>query len=86
MTPQTDAYISLLMQIPLVGIFVWFSLVLIKIFMNHLKELNVSWQGFLEEQRKANNESIVTLTNEVKGLCTGIAEMRGTIGRSPDRK
>ena len=71
MTPtiQVDAYIGLLAQIPLVAIFVWFSLQLIAVFLKSISELrntfvdsitqrDKEWMTFLEQERKANHEAI----------------------------
>ncbi len=78
-----NTYISLLIQIPLVGIFVWFSLKLISVFMAYLEKLDTKWQTFLEEQRKASQDAIAHMAgrfaDEIKGLSKEVAELRGKI-------
>ena len=84
MTPTgADAYIGLLIQIPLVGIFVWFTLKIIKTFMDFLEKRDVSWQTFLNDQREANNKSIAHMAErfaeEIRVLGKEVSEMRGAI-------
>lgn len=78
-------YISLLIQIPLVGIFVWFSLTLIKIFMQYLERLEAKWETFLDQQAQQNHEAIAHMAgrfaDEIKALSKEIAEMRGKINK-----
>jgi hypothetical protein len=90
----TEAYIGLLIQVPLVGIFVWFSLKIVSIFMasldlrdrqwtTSLESRDKQWQDFLEQQRKANNEAIAHMaqrfSDEIKQLGKEVAELRGAI-------
>lgn len=78
-----NTYISLLVQIPLVGIFVWFSLRLISVFLESIDKRDVQWQKFLEEQRKASHEAIAHMAErfatEIKALAKEVAEIRGKI-------
>jgi hypothetical protein len=78
-----DNYIGLLIQIPLVGIFVLFSLRLIAIFMESLDKRDASWQVFLEQQRKQSNEAIqfmaARFADEIRVLGKEVSEMKGKI-------
>jgi hypothetical protein len=80
---MNDTYISLLIQVPLVGIFVWFSLRLISVFLASLEKRDAQWQAFLEEQRKASHEAIAHMagrfSDEIKALAKEVAEIRGKI-------
>jgi hypothetical protein len=76
-----NEYISLLIQIPLVGIFVWFSLRLITIFLDSLEKRDIQWKAFLEEQRKASQDAMAHMAgrfaDEIKTLAKEVAEIRG---------
>ncbi len=78
-----DSYISLLIQIPLVGIFVWFSLRLISIFMASLEKRDEQWRVFLEEQRQSSQDAIAYMAgrfaDEIKVLGKEVAEIRGKL-------
>ncbi len=60
---NVEPYIGLLIQVPLVGVFIWFALRLISIFMAFLDKRDESWQAFLEQQRKQNNEVISNMAS-----------------------
>lgn len=83
MTTGPDAYISLLIQIPLVGIFVWFTLKIIKTFMDFLEKRDASWQAFLDNQRKQNNEAVAHMAerfaSEIREIGKEVAAMRGLL-------
>jgi hypothetical protein len=53
-----DAYIGLLIQIPLVGIFVWFSLKLIEVFLHSIDARDAHWKEFIKQEREANHAAI----------------------------
>jgi hypothetical protein len=78
-----EAYIGLLIQIPLVGIFVWFSLQLITIFLKSLDARDVQWRSFMEQERKANQEAISHMSarfaDEIRTLGKEVSELRGKI-------
>lgn len=82
MTTLPD-YISLLVQIPLVGIFVWFALRLVNSFQASLENRDAQWQAFLEEQRTAFHDALTTMGNrfgdEIRTLAKEVAELRGVI-------
>ena len=80
-----EPYIGLLIQIPLVGIFVWFSLQLISIFLKSLDARDIQWRQFMESERKANHESIAYMaerfSNEIRTLGKEVGELRGRIDK-----
>jgi hypothetical protein len=93
MTSNIEAYIGLLIQIPLVGIFVWFSLQLISIFLKSMEALRNSfiqsidardkeWRLFIEQERKANHDAIAHMAqrfaDEIRILSKEVAELRGS--------
>jgi len=91
LTPtQLEPYIGLLVQVPLVGIFVWFSLQLINIFLKSISDLrntfvdsitdrDKEWMIFLEQERKANHEAIGHMAerfaDEIRVLGKAVTEM-----------
>jgi hypothetical protein len=92
MTPNLEAYIGLLIQIPLVGIFVWFSLQLISIFLKSMTDLRNSfissmdlrdreWRTYIDQERQANHDAIAHMAqrfaDEIRVLAKEVAELRG---------
>lgn len=81
MGTEIESYIGLLIQIPLVGIFVLFSLRLVAIFLESLDKRDVQWQIFLEEQRKSYHDAIQSMSSrfgdEIRVLGKEISELRG---------
>jgi hypothetical protein len=63
-----EPWINLLIQIPLVGIFVWFTLERDKRAQANEVERDTQWRDFLKEQRVANNEALGRLAEEIKNL------------------
>jgi hypothetical protein len=82
MTPSTEAWVSLAIQIPIVGIFVWFSLQIVSSFLRTLEQRDKSWQDFLNQQREADRASIGAMAqrfaDEIRALGKEVAELRGT--------
>ena len=91
---MNDQYISLLVQVPLVGIFIYFTLRLISIFNATIEKRDDAWQTaiekrdqewriFLSEQRTASNETIVALGarfgNEIKDVGEKVATLTGIL-------
>ncbi len=78
-----EAYIGLLIQVPLVGIFVWFSLKMITIFMASIDERDKAWQLFLDQQRQANNTAIAHMaerfSDEIRSLGKEVAAIRSEL-------
>ncbi len=79
-----ENYISLLAQIPLVGIFVWFSLRLITVFMASLEKRDEQWRVFLEQQRLTSQDAMAHMAgrfaDEIKAIGKEVAEIRGKLG------
>lgn len=80
---NAEAYIGLLIQVPLVGIFVWFALALIKTFTDSIERRDKAWQDFLEQQRKANNDAISNMAarfaDEIRTLGKEVSSLRGAM-------
>ena len=80
MTPEL---IGLLVQIPLVGIFVWFSLQLIAIFLKAIDARDQQWRAWMEAERHANNEALKNMAerfaNEIHNLQQRIGELSSKI-------
>ncbi len=78
-----EPYVGLLIQIPLVGIFVWFSLQLITTFLNSLDARDKQWQMFMEQERKANSEALTHMaqrfSDEIRTLGKEVSELRGNM-------
>jgi Na+/phosphate symporter len=81
MTSNVENYIGLLIQVPLVGIFVWFALSLIKQFNESMNKRDEAWREFLKEITNSTNAAIARIAEEVKGLGREISEMRGRNGQ-----
>ena len=83
MPANAEAYIGLLIQVPLVGIFVWFALTVIRIFQNSLEKRDQQWQSFFDEQRKSYHDAISQMAgrfgDEIRTLGKEIAELRGVV-------
>ena len=81
MTPNVEAYIGLLIQIPLVGIFVWFSLQLISTFLKAIEQRDQAWRDFLAQQRSYDREAIAHMaqrfSDEIRTLGAEVAQFRG---------
>jgi len=77
---MNETYIGLLIQVPLVGIFVWFSLRIVDIFMKSLDKRDGQWQEFLEQQRTANADAIAHMAgrfaDEIKALGKEVSALR----------
>ena len=78
-----EPYIGLLIQVPLVGVFIWFALKLVSIFMESLEKRDQQWQNFLREQREATTAAInamgTRMGEEMKALSREVYELRGMI-------
>lgn len=79
---NVDAYIGLLIQIPLVGIFVWFSLKLIDMFLKSIDTRDAQWRSFIEQERKANADALGYMASkfadEIRVIGKEVAELRGS--------
>lgn len=63
---MTGDYLSLLLQIPLVGIFVWFVLRLNEKNQTAQDRRDAEWREFLREERQARTEGLGRLAEEMK--------------------
>ncbi len=83
MNPSVEGWIGLLIQVPIVGIFVWFSLQIVSNFLKSIDARDQAWREFINQQREANNQSIAGMasrfSDEIRVLGKEIAEMRGLI-------
>ena len=70
-----ETYIGLLIQVPLVGVFIWFALRLVDIFLKSLEQRDGQWQSFLREQREANNMAMGRLAEELKSITLNITRV-----------
>lgn len=61
-------YLNLLIQIPLVGAFIWFSLKQQTLFQQSAEKRDAEWRNFLLEQRMGNNEALARLAEEIKQM------------------
>lgn len=93
MAANAEAWLGLAVQIPIVGIFVWFSLQLISYFLKSIDERDKQWREFLKQQadttnvqmtqqREANNAAIASMAarfaDEIRALGKEVAELRGS--------
>lgn len=85
-----NSYIGLFIQIPLVFIFIWFTLKIVDRFMVSLDKRDQAmdarddkWQAFLKEQRAESNLAIAALAarfgDEIKLLSTEVFRMNGVL-------
>jgi len=77
---MTTDYIGLLIQIPLVGIFVWFSLKLIDSFLKAIDARDLQWRAFIEQERIADRQAIAHMAerfaNEIRNLADEISKFQ----------
>lgn len=59
---------SVVLQLPLVAIFVWFSLELLNRFQKTQERRDVEWREFLEQERSARTEMARRLAEEIKQM------------------
>lgn len=76
--PETS-WVSLLVQVPLVGIFVWFVLTMMDRQAKEQQSRDEQWRNFLREQREANNSALARLAEEIKSIAQEVAQMRQVI-------
>ena len=79
--PNAEPYIGLLIQIPLVGIFVWFALELIKSFNASIDRRDAAWREFIKQQQQTNNEAIAHMAerfaDEIRTLGKEVSNLHG---------
>ena len=78
-----ESYIGLLIQVPLVGIFIWFTLKIVDRFMASLDKRDLQWQEFLSQQRKETSEAMTALAarlgDEIKAIASEVARFNGVL-------
>jgi hypothetical protein len=78
-----EPYLGLLVQIPVVFIFVWFALSIIKIFIDFTVKRDESWQAFIASERTNTNESIKNMAERFAGrigaMEAQVSELKGKI-------
>ena len=78
-----DAWLGLAIQVPLVGIFVSFSLVLVDKFLKSMDLRDSSWRDFLDRQQQANQTAMANMatrfSDEIHVLGKEVAELRNKI-------
>ena len=77
-----NSYIGLLVQVPLVGMFIWFTLRQNKDFLDAMGKRDEQWRNFLEHQTKSTNDAISRIAEEVKSLGREVSELRGSRSNS----
>lgn len=81
MTPSIEGWIGLAAQIPLVGIFVWFSLQLISYFLKSIDQRDAAWREFLRQQQEANNNAVKAMAERfadaIRSLDKNVSELKG---------
>lgn len=82
---NAEAYIGLLIQVPLVGIFIWFTLKIVDRFLLSLDNRDKQWQSFLDAERKEMNEAMTNLAqrlgDEIKTIATEVARVNGVLSQ-----
>ena len=78
-------FLGLFVQIPLVGIFVWFSLQLISTFLKSIDSRDEQWREFFNLQRESNNAAIHSMatrfSDEIRVLGKEISDLRGKMDK-----
>jgi hypothetical protein len=78
-----NSWVSLATQIPLVGLFIWFSLRLITLFQSNLERRDKDWRAFLTEQRQENHASLAAMasrfSDEIHCLTSEVQQLKGTL-------
>lgn len=74
-----EPYINLLMQIPLVGLFVWFILKRDERADIQQRERDEQWRSFLQEQREQNNAALQRLAGEISLIAQKVGDMSETL-------
>lgn len=78
-----ESWISIAIQVPIVGIFVWFSLQLVSNFLKSIDQRDAAWREFMNQQREANNNNITSMatrfSDEIRTLGKEVAELLSLI-------
>lgn len=73
--------VSLLSQIPLVGIFIWFVLTMMDRYSKERSERDAQWREFLKELRDAQSQTISRLAEEIRGMSIEVVQVRESLNR-----
>lgn len=71
--------VNLIVQIPLVGVFIWFILEKDKRSDEASKNRDEQWRNFLVEQREQNNAAIARLAEEIKVIATQVSVLNSVL-------
>jgi len=74
-----ESLVNLLVQIPLVGIFVWFILERDKSQAVRDTNREQQWRDFLREQREQNNASIARLAEKIESISKEVSSLNGIL-------
>ena len=70
--PNGEQVQSVLLQLPLVAIFIWFSLELLARFQRAQDKRDQEWRDFLEQERQARDKMAARLAEEIKRMNAAI--------------
>jgi hypothetical protein len=77
MTPSSDVWLQIATQIPVVLLFCIFMGYIVKMFLGHINSQEDRSRDFIKEQRKANNETVLSVaqvhSEAVKDLASSTA-------------
>jgi hypothetical protein len=74
-----ESLVNLLMQIPLVGIFIWFILERDKRSDAQQSTRETQWRDFLKEQREQNNAAIARLAEKIESISHEVSRLNGVL-------
>ncbi len=91
----SDTVISLLIQVPLVGAFIYFTITLTREFrsdnratqdemMKFIDSQNSRWQSTLDDERESRKESLIQSMREVERLAESIEVLASGISRNTE--
>jgi len=74
-----EAWLNLLVQVPLVGIFIWFILERDKRSNASQLERDREWRDFMREQREAHTGALSRLAEEIKAIGGQVGIVSGVL-------
>lgn len=74
-----SSWINLLIQVPLVGIFVWYALATNKNYDERAAKRDADWRDFLDKQRELTDRSIESMTQQMGKMTDTLAEVHRTV-------
>lgn len=72
-------WLSLATQIPIVVAFIYFCIILVKMFLGFLKERDAQWQKWIEDQRVIENEYKQRIAEQLKEICDSVSKLSGKV-------